>query len=138
MYRSRKGSEFLRNLILPKNVSDLLQTKLGDSITLVADPNLEQIKHLYAKYWRLLFLQTKPSRKMLQLQSIDVDIIEISQFIESKQFIDTKTGLRHPLGFVINNLNQVNFPEDVFQYGRIASYLEKRGIVAENDFEDSG
>ncbi|MHA3964574.1 MAG: hypothetical protein AM325_013660, partial [Candidatus Thorarchaeota archaeon SMTZ1-45] len=139
-YRSRRGSKLLRNVTLPKTASDLLQTRLGDSITLVADSNLEQMAYPYAKYWRILFLQTKPSEKMLRLQNIDVNIIEIAQFFESKQFIDTTTRLRHPLRFVITNLKQVSFPEDVFRYSEIATYLEEKDIVAtdENDFEDSG
>jgi len=77
---------------------------------------------------------------MLRLQDIDVNIIEIAQFFESKQFIDTTTGLKHPLRFAINNLKQVIFPDDVFRYSEIAGYLEEKDIVAadENDFEDSG
>lgn len=139
IYRSRKGSEFLRNLALPRTARSLLRTTMGDPITLVADPNLEQTNHPYSRYWRILFLQVEPSEKMLCLQNIDMNVIELAQFFESEQFIDTTTGLKHPLKFVINKLNQVNFPKDVLQYDRIATYLDEKGMVVtdENDFEDS-
>ena len=68
-----------------------------------------------------------------------MNVVELAQFFESEQFIDTTTGLKHTLRFVINKLDQVNFPEDVLQYDRMATYLDEKGIVvtSENDFEDS-
>ena len=47
------------------------------------------------------------------------------------------------LGFSIlatqNNLKQVSFPEDVFRYNGIVTYLKEKDIVvtSENGFEDS-
>lgn len=140
IYRNRKGSAFLRTITLPRTAKDVMRTELGDSITLVADPNLKMMKHPFTKYWRVLFLQTELSERMLALQSIDVNIFEVAQFFECEQFIDTETGLRHPVKIAINNAKHVNFPKAVFQYNRIAIYLKERGILvdSENDFEYSG
>lgn len=73
-------------------------------------------------------LKTELSERMLDLQNVDVNVIEIAQFLECEQFIDTTTELRHPVKFAINNAKQVSFPEDVFHYSMIATYLNKKNI----------
>lgn len=70
---------------------------------------------------------------MVALQSIDVDIIEVAQFFECKQFVDTTTKFRHPLKFIINNMRLSEFPSAVFHYGSIATFLNDRGIHAAED-----
>ena len=78
-------------------------------------------------------LKTELSERMLVLQNVDVNVIEMAQFFECEQFIDTATGLRHPMRFAINNAKQVGFPEDVFHYSMITTYLNKNNIHANDE-----
>jgi hypothetical protein len=54
----------------------------------------------------------------------------VAQFFECEQFVDTETGLRHPLKFAINKAEKISYPSEVFCYTRIASFLEEKGIQA--------
>jgi hypothetical protein len=135
IYRSRKGSEFLKSLILPKTAKDLLRTELGDRITLVAHPNFERMKNPFSKYLQILFLQTQLSNRMYLLQNLDLTIFEVAQFFECEQFVDTETGLRHPLKFTVNRAEKISYPSEVFNYTRIASFLEEKGIKTTEEEE---
>jgi hypothetical protein len=126
--RSRRGSEFLKALTLPKTADNLIQTRLGEPITLVAHPDLGLMKNPFSRAWKILFLQTKISGMMQQLQNIDMNIMEVAQFFECDQFVDVDTASRHPLVFTVNSLDKVTIPSDVFQYKKLATFLEERGI----------
>lgn len=123
IHRSRRWSEFLQGLDLPRTAKDVLKTTLGESITLVADPDVKRSEKPLSKVWRVLFLQTPVSDRILALQKTDLDIIEVAEFFESRQVFDTVTGLRHPTIIAINRAEDVEFPQRVFQFVRIMEYL---------------
>jgi len=133
IYRDRKRSELLKSLRLPQNAKQLLQTTIGNTITLVADPNLSYAKNPLSKMWNILFLQIETSEKMLALQRINLDIIEVAQFFEGDQFIDMATQIRYPLEFTINKLKNATFVHDVFRYHRIKAILNEKGVYEDND-----
>ncbi len=123
MYRQRRGSKFLSNLPLPWTAKELLDTVVGEPITLVADPDLTRIKKPKSRLWNILFLQKSLSDKLSSLQDIDVHIFEVAEFFECEQIIDKMTGLRHAIEISINNAMKVSFPKEIYQYDRIALFL---------------
>ncbi len=76
-----------------------------------------------SKGWRVLFLQTPVSEGIWTLGKIDLDIIEVAEFFESRQIFDTVTGLRYPTRITINKAEEVVFPQRVFHFDRIMEYL---------------
>jgi hypothetical protein len=123
VYRSRRWSEFLKGIDLPRTARDVLKTTLGETITLVADPDVDRYKGPMSRVWNVLFLQAPVSENILALQRIDLDIIEVAEFFESRQVFDIVTGQRHPTRITMNRTEEVEFPQKVFQFDRILEYL---------------
>ncbi|MGY5852837.1 MAG: hypothetical protein RTU92_04650, partial [Candidatus Thorarchaeota archaeon] len=63
------------------------------------------------------------------LQKIDLNILEVAEIFESRQIIDTDTGLRHPIRITINNADEVEFPNKVYEFERIMVFLLTQEIL---------
>ncbi len=100
-----------------------MKTTLGETITLVADPDINRYKGPMSRVWNVLFLQAPVSENILALQRIDLDIIEVAELFESQQVFDTTTGLRHPTMITMNRTEEVEFPSEVFRFARTLEYL---------------
>ena len=130
VYRSRRRSEFLRRFLLPRSVKEVLGTRLGESLTLVADPKTKKLEKPMDKGWRILFLQTEVSERLWALQKVYLNILEVTEFFESRQVFDMDTGIRHPTKITINKAEAVKFPRRVYKYERMMWYLiEKKRLL---------
>ena len=123
VYRSKRLSEFLKKLDLPKTAKDVLKATLGETITLVADPDMNRYKGPMSKVWNVLFLQALVGESISEIQRIDLDIIEVAEFFESRQVFDTITGQRHPTRITMNRTEEVEFPIEIFRFARTLEYL---------------
>jgi len=123
VHRSRRWSELLKGLYFPRTARDVLKTTLGETITLVADPDMNRYKGPMSRVWNVMFLQATVSENILTLRRIDLDIIEVAELFESQQVFDTATGLRHPTRITMNRTEEVEFPSEVFRFTRTLEYL---------------
>ncbi|TFG06107.1 hypothetical protein EU538_10775 [Candidatus Thorarchaeota archaeon] len=121
--RSRRGSAFLRQLMLPESAADLLNTKMGDRVSLVADPDLKRMRGPRSRCWNILFLGIELNEMMNALSRIDVNIVEVAQIFEMKQLVDMTTGVRHPTVVAVNNLGRVQLSDEVRIFPRMAAWL---------------
>jgi hypothetical protein len=129
----RDGSTFLRNLSLPITAKEVLNMKTGNPVSLVADPDLRRLKTPMSRIWNILFLGISPSEIMERLGTIDLNIYEVAQVFEMKQFLDMSTDTRHPTRIAVNRIRSVNIPNTILEYERISGWLLSRGAIEEVD-----
>lgn len=131
--RSRRGSAFLKQLTLPESAADLLNTKMGNRVSLVADPDLTGMRESRTRCWNILFLGVDAGEMMSALSRLDLNIVEVAQIFEMKQLVDMTSGVRHPTVVAVNNLSRVQLSDEARTFPRMAAWLASGDMVEGTD-----
>ena len=113
-------------LRFPKTAQDVLKTRLGDEILIMAYPDLEQHKRGQKRCWKVWFFEVDLGRGMKSIESELMTILDVALLFECVQIFDVDTGLRHPTRIAVNKSTTVKFPESVPDYQRIGEYLARK------------
>jgi hypothetical protein len=113
-------------LRFPKTAQDILNTKLGGEILIVAYPDMEKYESEQKRCWKVWFFEVDLGRRMKSIESELMTILDVALLFECEQIFDVDTGLRHPTRIAVSKSTMVEFSESVFNYQRIGEYLARK------------
>ena len=123
-----RRSFFPDHLVLPRNAEDLLKTTLGENLLIVATPSrgLHTVRDYHR--WQVWFVGPQLGHRLRGLENRLLSIFDLALLCECEQVVDIENGFRYPAKVVLNRIDEVIFPEGVFEYPRFAAVLEEREI----------
>ena len=128
-----RKSFFPDHLVLPRTAEDLLKTTLEENLLIVATPSMELYMARDYRCWRVWFVGPQLGHRLRELENRLLTVFDMALLCECEQVVDIESGFRYPAKVVLNGIDEVTFPDGVFEYSRFEAVLEERGVLQDGE-----
>ncbi|MGY5858178.1 MAG: hypothetical protein RTU63_02315 [Candidatus Thorarchaeota archaeon] len=115
--------------VLPRTAREVIESELGEKITMLATPDLDRYKRGLKRCWNVWFVRDELGEGLRLMERVVCTIYDIALLFECEQILDVEKKKRHPTWTSINHLAEVEIPEELIHHSRMGQHMNLKDLA---------